>query len=162
MKFRQIALVAALFFLPSAVAVGQNPSVESLRSQLGDVQKKEEDLQARVRQLDEDMKPENLEKFFALNGSTRPEELREQRRRQLENERTRVLAQLEQVGQSRVRLETSLATAEAAAYRQSAQPPADSYGPAPQVSTSPPAVRPKENQPRRTRRKPRRKASRRG
>jgi peptidoglycan hydrolase CwlO-like protein len=159
-NLRRVALLIILVLSSLTVAVAQNPSVESLRSQLSDVQKKEEELQARLRQIDEDMRPENIERFFALNGSTRPEELREQRRRQLENQRATVQTQLDQLAQSRVRLETSLATAEAAAYRQSALPP-DSYNPTPAVISNSPTAKPKKSQ-RRARRRQTRRASRRG
>ena len=50
---------------------------DNLRLQLLDVQAKEAALQERVRQLDEDLKPENIERSLAGIGSTRPEELRE-------------------------------------------------------------------------------------
>src|SRR5690242_302779 len=112
------ALLLVLFLSTFVIASAQNSSVEALRSQLNDVQAKEAELQTRLKQLDEDLKPENIEKYFALNGSTHPEELREERRRQLEGERGRVQAQLDQLGASRTRLETAIATAEAAAYRQ--------------------------------------------
>jgi chromosome segregation ATPase len=163
MKIKRIIALTILVLSSSLIVFAQNPSVESLRSQLGDVQKREEELSARVKQLEEEMRPENLEKAFALNGSTRPEELREQRRRQLENEKTRVQAQLDQLAQSRVRLETSLATAEAAAYRQSALPADSSYSPATGANASgPTVVKPtKQTQQRRVRRKPRRRAARR-
>jgi chromosome segregation ATPase len=154
-NFRRITLLITLLLSSFTVALAQSSSVEALRSQLSDAQKKEEELQARIKQIEEDMKPENIEKVFALNGSTRPEELREQRRRQLEGERTNVRAQLEQVLQSRARLETAVATAEAAAYRQSAQP--SSYNPTTPVITTPdsPTVKPKQS-PSRTRRRARR------
>lgn len=154
-----MVLLIILSLSSLTVAVAQNSSVESLRSQLSDVQKKEEELQARVRQIEEDMRPENIEKFFALNGSTRPEELREQRRRQLESQRATVQSQLDQLAQSRIRLETSLATAEAAAYRQSAQP--DSYNPTPDVISNSPTVKPKKSQ-RRVRQRGLRRGRRRG
>ena len=162
MKFvSRITLLITLALSTLAIAVAQDSTAESLRSQLNDVQKKEEELQGRVKQLDEDLRPENIEKYFALNGSTRPEELREQRRRQLENEKSRVQTQLEQLGQSRVRLETAIATAEAAAYRQSSAP-TDSYNPSTAVvNSNTTAVKPKPSQ-RRTRRKPSRRAKRRG
>ena len=117
-------VVLLLFLLLStlSVALAQNSSIENLRSQLSGVQAKETELQTRAKQLEEDLKPENIEKYFALSGSTHPEELREQRRRQLEGERDRVRAQLDQLAASRARLEASIATAEAAAYRQSANP----------------------------------------
>jgi len=97
-------------------------SVEKLKSQLIDVQAHEADLRARVAQLDESLKPENIERSLAGIGSTRPEELRESRRRQLTIEKDGVLAQLRTVETSRQRLETALANAEVLAYQQSAKP----------------------------------------
>src|SRR5215216_7656528 len=97
-------------------------SVEKLKAQLLEVQGKEEDLRARLQQLDESIKPENIERSLAGVGSTRPEELREARRRQLSIERDGVLAQLKTVETSRTRLEAALANAEVLAYQQSAQP----------------------------------------
>jgi hypothetical protein len=119
------ALLAASILICATVAHAQNPAsaaqgVEGLRSQLLDVQAKEAELQAREKQLDEDMQPENIERSLALTGSTRPEELREQRRQQLEAEKGRVRAQLDMLATSRARLETAINTAETTeAYRQS-------------------------------------------
>lgn len=143
MKSAQRVLSVLLLLVASAVAaLAQGPTasaaqtVESLRAQLSDVQRKEEELQGRMRQLDEDLRPENIERYFALNGSTRPEELREQRRRQLERQKAGVQAQLDQLAASRTRLETSIATAEAAAYRESASPPAETSNLRPSVNPS--------------------------
>lgn len=88
---------------------------ENLRAQLRDVQAREADLQARAEQLDYALLPENLDNSLAGFGSTRPEQLREQRRRQLESERTRVRAQLQQLADSRAHLETAIANADAEA-----------------------------------------------
>jgi hypothetical protein len=96
-------------------------SVAELRAQLLDVQSKEAELQARERQLNESLKPENIERSLAGVGSTRPEELREQVRRQLTIERDGVRTQLRLVTTSRERLEGVIRTAEALAYQQSAQ-----------------------------------------
>src|ERR1044071_4537530 len=154
-NFRRITFLIILLLSSFTVALAQSSSVETLRSQLSDAQKKEEELQARIKQIEEDMKPENIEKVFALNGSTRPEELREQRRRQLENEKANVRAQLETVIQSRARLETAVATAEAAAYRQSAQPSSYSTTTPTVATPDSPTVKPKQS-PTRTRRRARR------
>jgi chromosome segregation ATPase len=114
-------LLIILAFSPLTIAVAQNSSpVEQLRSQLSDLQTKETELQGRLKQIDEDLRPENIEKFFALNGSTHPEELRAERRRQLESQKANVQAQLDQLTASRARLEAAITTAEGAAYRQSA------------------------------------------
>src|SRR6266542_2495024 len=96
-------------------------SAEDLRARLVEVQAKETELQARARQLDEDLKPENIERSLAGVGSTRPEELRELRRRQLSIERDSVRAQLKLVGASRERLEAAIRTADNQAYQQSAE-----------------------------------------
>jgi chromosome segregation ATPase len=46
-------------------------------------------------------------------GTTHPEVAREQRRKQLENQRTKLREQYDQLEQSRVRLESAIATADA-------------------------------------------------
>ena len=161
MRFITRVVLAFCFLLTSlAVASAQNSAVENLRSQLNDVQAKEAALQTRLKQLEEDLKPENIEKYFALNGSTHPEELREQRRRQLEGERDGVRTQLDQLASSRARLEASIATAEAAAYRQSAQP--SNLNPSADVGTqaATPTTTPKGGSQPRSRRKRARRAPR--
>ncbi|HEU0253193.1 MAG TPA: hypothetical protein VFR12_09200, partial [Pyrinomonadaceae bacterium] len=97
-------------------------SAERLRGQLLEVQAKEEALRLRLAELDEAIKPENIERSLAGVGSTRPEELREARRRQLSIQRDGVLAQLKTIETSRQRLEMAIADADARAYQQSAQP----------------------------------------
>ena len=97
-------------------------SVDRLKLQLLDVQAHEADLRARLQELDESIKPENIERSLAGVGSTRPEELREARRKQLSIQRDGVRAQLQTLETSRARLETAIANAEALAYQQSARP----------------------------------------
>jgi hypothetical protein len=96
-------------------------TVVNLRLQLIEVQAKETELQARAQQLDEDLNPENIERSLAGIGSTKPEELREMRRRQLTIEREGVRAQLKLLATSRERLESVIRTAETRAYQQSAE-----------------------------------------
>lgn len=98
----------------------------SLRAQLAEVEAKQSELQTRLQKLEEDLKPENIENSLAGVGSTHPEDLREQRRRQLEIERKGVRAQLDLLATSHTRLETAIAQADADAYRQSAAPVATS------------------------------------
>src|SRR6185503_13330402 len=95
-------------------------TVETLRLQLLEAEAKEAELEARAKQLDEDLKPENIARALAGIGSKRPEELRETRRRQLTIERDSVRAQLKLVANSRERLEAVIKTAEGQAYLQSA------------------------------------------
>ena len=111
--------------LSSNVIAAQNAAesrAATLRAQLARVQEQQDQLQTRLRQLDEDLKPENIEKGLAGVGSTHPEDLREQRRRQLEIERKGVQSQLDLLATSRTRLETGIAQADGDAYRQSAAP----------------------------------------
>ena len=124
---RKISLGLLVLLFLSANVYAQDGSsaaenVEKLRAQLLEVQIKEEDLRARLQQLDESIKPENIERSLAGVGSTRPEELRETRRRQLAIERDGVLAQLKTLETGRQRLEAAIANAEALAYQQSARP----------------------------------------
>ena len=116
--------VLATAFTPSLAAqdaASAAPTVDTLRLQLLDAQAKEAELQTRLQQLDEDLKPENIGRSLAGVGSTRPEELRESRRRQLSIERDGVRAQLRLVTTSRERLEAVIRTAETQAYQQSAE-----------------------------------------
>jgi chromosome segregation ATPase len=85
---------------------------ENLRKQLLDVTTKQADLEARRDQIDSDLRPENIERSVATYGSTRPEDVRAERRRQLENERNRVQSQLDLMASSRARLEAGVAAAD--------------------------------------------------
>ncbi len=95
-------------------------NAENLRAQLRDAQMKEAELQYRLNQLDYELKPENIERYFAGVGSTRPEELREHRRRQLQLEKDALSSQLRSLGESKLRLETAITRADSLAYQQSA------------------------------------------
>ena len=122
-----VALMTSEVMLVSVPGFAQTQSsaqekAASLRAQLSEVETKQAGLQTRLQDLDERLKPENIEKAFAGVGSTRPEDLREQRRRQLEIERNGVQKQLDLLATSHSRLETAIAKADADAYRQSAQP----------------------------------------
>jgi len=133
MRFKS-GLALLLFILMSTVSVSaQEPAsaadqVEKYKAQLFELQSKEATLRERLAQLDEAIKPENIERSLAGVGSTRPEELREARRRQLSIERDTVLAQLQTIETTRARLESALANAEAAAYQESARPKSTSAG----------------------------------
>ncbi|HEX8473170.1 MAG TPA: hypothetical protein VF666_04000 [Pyrinomonadaceae bacterium] len=85
---------------------------EGFRAQLRDVLEKEMGLQARMEQLDYELLPDNIQRRAALTGTFRPEELREQIRRQLESEKRRVQQQLDLLTTSRTRLEGAIANAD--------------------------------------------------
>ena len=120
-----LALIISTVSLAPAPALAQTSAQEkaaALRAQLAEVETKQAEMQTRLQALDEKLKPENIERDLAGVGSTRPEDVREQRRRQLEIERNGVRAQLDLLTTSHTRLETAIAKADADAYRQSAQP----------------------------------------
>jgi chromosome segregation ATPase len=83
-----------------------------LHGEMRDVQAKEAELQARLEDINYALKPENIERATAGVGSTHPEEVREQRRKQLEAEKLRVQGQLDHLAASRASLEQAIAAAE--------------------------------------------------
>ncbi len=85
---------------------------ENLRAQQVEVESKLADLQAKLEQIDYLLRPENIERAAGY-GTVHPEEARDARRRQLENERSRVLSQVKILETSRTRLETSVVNADA-------------------------------------------------
>src|SRR4051794_31515371 len=97
-------------------------TADNLRAHLLDVQEKENSLRVQLAELDESIKPENIERSLAGVGSTRPEELRESRRKQLTIARDGVRAQLQTLETERQRVEAALANAETLAYHESARP----------------------------------------
>ena len=84
-----------------------------LRSELRDVQQKKGDLEAHLEDVEYALKPENIERATAGYGTTRPEEVRDQRRKQLESERDRVRKQLNELQASEDRLTEAIATSDA-------------------------------------------------
>ena len=126
MKIPGALLLLAALVLIAAEVRGQEANdaaatVSSLKAQLSEVQYRQAESQIRLEQLESDLKPENLARHFNGFGSSRPEELRETRRRQLQLEKDHVVLQLEQLAADRTRLTAAIADAEARAYHQSAQ-----------------------------------------
>ncbi len=118
--------------------------VEALRQQLRDVTDKQAQLQSRVDELNESLKPENVEKSVAGIGTTDASSLRDQRREQLERQKAVVEEQLRSLDASRARLESAIASAEAEAVRVRASALAPS-NPTPRdnaVTTTAPAASP--------------------
>jgi len=86
---------------------------EQLRSQLMDVQSKIADFEAKLELIDYALRPENIENSMAGYGSTRPEQTRDVRKKQLESEKTRTQAQLKLAETSKTRLEAAVSSADA-------------------------------------------------
>ena len=83
-----------------------------LRKQLLELIEKETSSRSRLAQIDEDIRPENIERALAGIGTTRTVELRETRRRVLENERKGLESLLNQTTSSRIRLEEDVRQAD--------------------------------------------------
>src|SRR5437867_11436399 len=94
----------------------------NLRAQLVEIERKQADLQTQLEQLEEELKPENIERSLAGVGSTHPEELRAARRRQLEIQKKGIQTQLDSLAASRAHLEAGIATAEAESDRKAVGP----------------------------------------
>lgn len=125
----------ALLVVPVRAQEAATERAARLRAQLADLQAQQTELQSRLAQIDEDIKPENIERSMAGVGSTHPEELREARRRQLEIQRQGIQSQLDSLAAARARLEAAIAATEAQSYR-------DTVGVSP---VSSPTVTPKSN-----------------
>lgn len=116
LKSSLIILLAAQVLTAQDIAVVEQ-RVEALRQQLREVTDRQAQLQAREAELDEALRPENIEKSVAGIGTTDADALRDKRREQLEREKAAVGEQLRSLDASRARLESAIATAEAEAVR---------------------------------------------
>ena len=93
---------------------------EVLRKQLLELIEKETTYRTRLTQMDEDIRPENIERALAGIGTTRTAEMRDTRRRSLDSERKGLESLLALTGQSRIRLEEDVRQADqlVASFRQ--------------------------------------------
>ena len=144
--FVGVSIVVGLLAERTPAQTNAQERAGNLRAQLADNETRQTELQSRLQQLEENLKPENIERTLAGVGSVHPEELREARRRQLETEKRGVQSQLDTLGASRSRLETAIAAADAAGYRQSA-------GPGPNISAATDNITPAKQTPARHRTK---------
>lgn len=119
-------LLTVLLILPTAaVSFAQASSsaaedLQRLRGDLSQLQDREAEIKMRLVELDQELRPENIERYFAGVGSTRPEELREMRRKKLQTEKDRLQTQLGEIAQDRTRIEGAIQTAQTRAYYESA------------------------------------------
>ena len=91
-----------------------NPAEEAqqLRNELRQLLDRKAQIETRLHELDYELKPENIESYFAGVGSTRPEELRAMRRNKLQAEKDRLVKQLSEISQDRSRMEAAILNAE--------------------------------------------------
>jgi hypothetical protein len=85
---------------------------EMLRKQLLETIEKETQYQARLAQIDEDMRPESIERTLNPYGTTRTAELRDSRRRVLESERRGIQNLLTLASANHTRLEEEVRQAD--------------------------------------------------
>ena len=116
------AFCVSLLLIPAWAQGGTQERAASLRAQLANVQAQQTELETRLAQIGEDIKPENIERSLAGVGSTHPEDLREARRRQLELQRKGTQTQLDSLAATRARLESAIAAADAETYRRTIGP----------------------------------------
>lgn len=90
---------------------------ESLRRLLLELIEKETTYRSRITQLEEDMRPDNVERTLNPYGTTRTVEARDTRRRVLESERRGFESLLSLVAQSRIRLDEDVKQADALVSR---------------------------------------------
>lgn len=85
---------------------------DNLRKQVFDLIEKENSVQKRLDELAYEIQPEVIERQLQLAGSLRPEEVRENRRKQLAAEQSNLQTLLSQVQGTRASLESQLAKAD--------------------------------------------------
>ena len=80
---------------------------ENLDGQLFSIATEESNLQAQLEDVNEQLRPENIQQL-QIFGSLRPEEVRESTRRKLSNQQSRIQAQIQLLQQSRARIQSSI------------------------------------------------------
>lgn len=81
---------------------------EGLEEQLFSIAKEEANLQTQLEEVNEQLRPENIDQL-PVYGSLRPEQVRESTRRKLTKQQTRIQGQLQLLQQSRARIHSSIA-----------------------------------------------------
>ncbi len=81
---------------------------ESLRKQLFEMIEKENTIQIRIEQLNYDLQPAMIERYAAIAGSLRPEQIRDARKRSLESEKRNLENLMSQIALSRKSLEDNV------------------------------------------------------
>ena len=90
---------------------------ETLQLHLYEISEKEQPLFTRMEQINQQLRPETMERTLAGVGSVHPEDLRDEVRKRLLSEKIRLQMQLDLLRQDRARTMASLATTDAAIAR---------------------------------------------
>lgn len=86
---------------------------ENLRKQLFDFIDKENSLKTRIEQINNDARPEIIERSVALVGTVHPEEIRDMRKKSLQIEKANLESLLRQVSANRANLEANVQKSDA-------------------------------------------------
>jgi len=86
---------------------------ESLRKQMFEMAEKEAAIRTKLDSLENDIRPEMIERAVAFAGTTRPEELRAARKRNLEAERNNLQNLLNEIQKTRANLDQNVIKADA-------------------------------------------------
>lgn len=81
---------------------------ESLRKQLFEMIEKENTVKSRIDQINNDIRPEMIERTLQLAGSMKPEDIRENRRKSLAAERSNLEALLTEIVSNKLNLSVTL------------------------------------------------------
>jgi hypothetical protein len=125
---RAVAIISIiLVFAFAFVVTGQEISssddtIANLKQQLMEIEWIKTESRIRLEELDEELKPENIEQAVAGVGSTHPEELREYRRRVLTSERDGIQTQLDVLEEKRAQIKAAIVAAQYVAYLKYALP----------------------------------------
>ena len=90
---------------------------EALQQHLFEISEKENPLAVRMDQVNQQLNPEAIDRNLAGVGSLHPEEVRDEVKKRLANEKIRIQAQLELLKQDQRRTQGSLATTDTAIQR---------------------------------------------
>jgi carboxypeptidase family protein len=118
-----IVLVFAFAFIVTAQETDStDDKIANLKQQLMNIEWIDTEARIRLEELNEQLKPQNIELAVAGIGSTHPEELREYRRKVLTIERDEIRTQRELLEEDRARIKAEIAAAEYVAYLKYALP----------------------------------------
>ena len=110
--FVMLVLLLGCAVLSFSQSMSPAEEAQQLRNELRQMLDREAEVQMRLQELDYELKPENIESYYAGVGSTRPEELRAMRRKKLQAEKDRLMKQLSEISQDRLRVEAAILNAE--------------------------------------------------
>lgn len=85
---------------------------DALRKQLFDVIERENQIQIKLDQIENDIRPESIDRNIAFAGSLRPEQLREQRKKSLESEKVNLQNLLTEISNNKTNLQDNVRKAD--------------------------------------------------